>query len=178
MTLWKKDFQDFQNLPATSVSENDISCPQDLLAQINRDLLPTSQSVLLKLTLVHLFSSLATLTICPQFGFRLLGTGHGVMNYFMPLGSFACFFLCGVLYFGSTVLAAAFIFSRPEWRVFYAKFLPFSLGLTLVSLMVFTAIAQSFFISLSLLWLAGCLIAGYIFLKFANVLKLPRITHA
>ncbi len=177
MSLWKKDFEDFKNLEGAPL-DRPAACPPELLTVVNRDLSPSSVSVLLKLSLVHLFSSLATLTICPQFGFRLLGSGHGVMSYFMPLGSFACFFICGALYFGSTVFAAVFIFSRPEWRVFHAKFLPFSLGLTFLSLIIFTAIAQSFYTWLAILWVAGCLLAGYVFLKLLTRLKLPHLAEA
>lgn len=134
---------------------------ETLYGRIKRELRPSVLMVGTRLTGAHLLSSALTLSVCPQFGVRLLGSGHGIMALFMPLGMLGCFFLCGALYLGFTVFMARLVLSRPDWRVVRNHYALFMGGLALVSLLAFSLIQGQFYLNLSLFWFVGAMIAAY-----------------
>ncbi|MEO5969705.1 MAG: hypothetical protein ABIQ95_07230, partial [Bdellovibrionia bacterium] len=77
------DFLDFKNgesvVPPLYLTEK-------IIDQIHHDLNPSAWIVFSKLSLIHFVVGIVTLSICPQFGFRVFGSGAGLMGMFMELG--------------------------------------------------------------------------------------------
>jgi hypothetical protein len=135
----------------------------NLINKVTREFNPSPLSVFANLVGIHFFSSLLTLSVCPQFGLRILGQGHGLMAYFMPLGMIGCFTLCGLFYLAVTVGLSKFIMTRAQWRVLRQYFVISMLALSLCSLLLFSLIQGLFILHLSIAWLAGAIIGAYLF---------------
>lgn len=147
-----------------------------LIDTVKRDLCPSHKMVALRLIGVHLVSSLLTLSICPQFGIRIIGQGHGLMAYFMPFGMLGCFLLCGAFYLGVTVLLSQIILSRPDWRQIKSFYTFYMLGLSLSSLLVFKFIHGEFLLMLSVAWLLGAMASAYLGLLLPQkIIKLVKL---
>jgi hypothetical protein len=131
-----------------------------LEAKFRTELAPTLMASGSRLLGVHVLSSLLTLSVCPQFGIRLIGEGHGLMALFMPFGMFGCFFFCGAFYLGSTVMLAKLILSRPDWRQVRANFTILTLVLSLCSLILFKLISGTLMLGIALMWFTGALLAA------------------
>jgi hypothetical protein len=130
--------------------------------RVAQDFNPSWINVSLNLIGIHFVSSLMTLSICPQFGVRLVGQGHGLMAYFMPLGMLGCFTLCGLFYLMVTTALTKFFFNHAQWRKLKESYVLYMLSLSLSSLLLFSFIQGLFILHLSLAWLAGALIGAYL----------------
>ena len=106
----QREYEEFMNTSDLAVSS---AVSRRILGGVYEDLNPSVWRVSGKLVLVHLLSAAVTLSACPQFGFRLLGEGMGLMHIFMRFGTITCTFACGSVFLGFSVLAAMF-FLRPE----------------------------------------------------------------
>ncbi|MCX7978952.1 MAG: hypothetical protein N2578_08110, partial [Bdellovibrionaceae bacterium] len=91
---------------------------------------PSSVSVLLNLLLVHILSSLITLTICPQLGVGF--GGQGLRHWYMMLGHTVCEILCGITYFSVTSIVG-WLFLPLSHRRWVAR-RPVLVSATLVSM--------------------------------------------
>ena len=80
---------------------------RNILSRVHADLNPSAYFVFSKLLIIHVFSALVTLSMCPQFGVRLLGEGMGLMHTFMILGPFGCLVACGMFFTGTSVFIAS-----------------------------------------------------------------------
>lgn len=166
---WKSDFQEFKNsigiTPPEEVSER-------ILAVVNEDLKVSPWGVFSKLSLIHLFSALFTLSLCPQFGFRVFGEGMGLMHYFMSLGSVGCPMLCGAFFLGTSLLIATFVLSREELRALRSHRLAELGALTLLSLGFFIMIDPGNVVaSFAISWMFGSLLGGFLVLELGNAIK-------
>jgi hypothetical protein len=167
--MMNRDYEEFKQLepmlPPKSVSES-------LLARVCADLHPSAWKVFSKLALIHFFTALGTLSLCPQFGWRLFGDGMGLMQYFSGLGDTGCGVACGSLFLGSSLLIATFLL-RPEEVRRLRKNRVLELGaLTLLSLGFFVMIHAEIAIGFLLAWLVGSVLGGIATLELGWVIRL------
>lgn len=109
---------------------------------IRSELSFSPMAVILKLGVVHVFSTLAVLYICPQFGVSWGASSFSLMESFMRLGNQACAALCGVTLVGGTFLIAALLLKPQEsfWLKKQMPWIPISLSiLTLITLAIMGA---------------------------------------
>jgi hypothetical protein len=157
------DFEEFKNAtpiaPPKEVSEK-------ILSIVGKDLKAIPWKVFSRLSLIHLFSALFTLSICPQFGFRLFGDGMGLMGHFMSLGHYGCMIACGFFFVGMSLLFASVILKPYELLVIRKHRFTEIGALTLLSLGFFIMINPSDVVfSFALAWLLGSLAGGTIVLE-------------
>src|SRR5688572_3507647 len=110
---WKKDFEDFQQVEAVP-PPNGIA--DSILARVQQELNPGVWAVFSRLSMIHFFSAILTLSVCPQFGFRVFGEGMGLMHVFMSLGDTGCAIACGGFFLGTSLLIAGFVLKGEEVR--------------------------------------------------------------
>ncbi len=160
-SLSPQEFTEFQSAQA-EVPELRSS---ELLRRVHRDLNPSLSHLLKKISLIHAFSAVATLSVCPQFGFRLIGEGHGLMHYFMALGNAGCPMACGVFFLGTSFSLSAFFMTRDELRKLReSKFLVLTV-LVLASLGFFKIMEGEFFLEFSVFWIVGAFLGGWMTLE-------------
>ncbi len=147
-----------------------------LLIKVTSELRPSAPRVLAKLGILHVFASMATLSVCPQFGFRLAGEGMGAMHWFMNLGTWGCPIACGSLFVGTSLLLAAIILSRPEWRTIRANPVLTLSAVILPSLGFFKVMDGEFFLEFSIAWILGAVISGWLLVAGVWRLKAGRLT--
>lgn len=170
----KSEFEAFKSsegvTPPKEVTER-------ILAFVEKDLKISPWGVFSKLSLIHLFSALFTLSICPQFGFRILGDGMGIMHYFMSLGSFGCPMACGSFFLGTSILLAMIFLKTNEVRVLRSYRLAELGALTLSSLGVFIMVSPADIITtFTLAWILGSLAGGMAVLELGWILKRVPVT--
>ena len=155
--LLAKEYQEFMASPGLAVS-NAVS--EKILGRVYADLNPPVWRVSGKLALVHIIAALFTLSACPQFGFRLLGEGMGLMHIFMAFGKTACTLACGSVFMGSSLLAAALILRVEEIRKIRRHRLLHVGSLAFLSLGFFIMVDAEVFFSLGIIWLIGAILGG------------------
>lgn len=140
--------------------------PSSLLSEIQRDLNPPALLVFTKLFGIHAATSVMTLAVCPQFGFRTFGEGMGLMHYFMGFGEHGCLIACGIFFTGMSLLIAGLVLRGEELRTIRQNRAVGMAALTLLSLGFFTMArwysGATFLvgISLTLAWLAGAFLGS------------------
>jgi hypothetical protein len=115
-----------------------------------------------KSLVMHGFASLFTLSICPQFDYRLAHWAR-LDHIFMHWGEGWCSFWCGVLYMSVTALVLPGVLSAAEVK----KLKPWwSVGvilLSVVSLLVFTVLGGSdIWDTLTFLWIFGAVLGAQV----------------
>jgi hypothetical protein len=136
-----------------------------LFKRVHADLNPSVFKVFSKLVSIHIAVAAITLSICPQFGFRIFGDGMGLMHYFMRLGSFGCPVACGSFFMGLSVLFACFILKGEEVRKIKKTWiLQFGI-LALLSLGFFIMIDSDLILGFALAWLLGGMLGSLISLE-------------
>lgn len=128
------DFNDFLNADAVNPPSEVLRTVQH---KIHSELKFSPAAVILKLSVVHVFTTLLVLYICPQFGVSWGASSFSLMESFMRLGHQACAALCGVTLIGGTFLVAAFLLKPQEsfWLKKQMPWIPISLSvLTLITL--------------------------------------------
>ncbi len=163
------EFDEFEKLapitPPRAVSEQ-------IIARVRAELDPSTWQVFAKLSLIHLGTALLTLSICPQFGFRLFGEGMGLMGYFMSFGDLACAATCGFFFLSSSLLVAALVLRGPEIRALRRHRFAELLALTGLSLGFFLMRAPSeIVLGFTAAWAAGSILGGWLTLELAWVLN-------
>ena len=167
----KKDFNEFEK-------SNNGSVPQPLsekvISFVHSALNPSPLKVFSKLSLIHFFSAFVTLSVCPQFGFRLFGEGHGLMGYFMHLGSWGCTMACGSFFIGTSVFFAALVLKAEELRVIRNnKFLELG-ALTLLSLGFFLMLNTQIALGFLFIWALGSILGGIMTLELIWFIRLHK----
>lgn len=168
MKFNKKDYEDFLNdsvRPPKGLSEN-------VFKKVESDLNPSAWGVFSKLTLIHFFSALLTLSVCPQFGFRVFGSGHGLMGTFMNFGPHGCVVACGSLFLGSSFLIAGLALQLEEIKVL-RKYRWIQIA-TLVSLSLGAFImigAEQILISFAAAWVVGTFLGALSALELGWLVK-------
>jgi hypothetical protein len=137
------------------------SLDQTVIQHIHQDMQPGARRVLSKFAVIHLFSSILTLSICPQFGLGPFFGQHGIMRYFMYFGDLVCIALCGAFYLSTTV-AFAFLVMRPEeWRKLRELALPSFAGIAALSLLTFFILTQSGLVE-NLFWTISFVLSWFV----------------
>ena len=158
-----KDFSDFHHAdpiaPPSRLSEA-------ILNQVHRDLNPSAWSVFAKVSLIHFFVGLATLSFCPQFGLGLLGNKPGLMGFFMSLGPYGCVLACGSFFLGTSVFVACLLLRAEELGKLKRNSLLITSALASLSLGFFImAGSTEIILGFAIAWLFGSIMAGMAFVE-------------
>jgi hypothetical protein len=151
---------DYQEFLAIGSAEAPRGISEKVLVQVRRDLNPSPWAVFARLSAIHFFTALFTLSLCPQFGVRVLGSGMGLMHYFMGLGDTGCAIACGVLFIGTSVLLASLLLGPDQVRTIRKHRLLELGALTLLSLGVFVMMQAEIVLGFALAWLVGSFVGG------------------
>jgi len=152
---------------------------------IGAKLQPSFGRVFSKLSVTHVVASAVTLSVCPQFQFRLVGEGHGLMELFMDaFGPLGCTIACGVFFMGVSAALATAVLNREEARSLRGRTLPAVLALLLPSLGFFAlagamsgALSPTDFVQTdTLVWLLGGLAGGWTTLSAGLGLRLRSLS--
>lgn len=159
---WNKDWKEFSAIqgitPPAALSEK-------VLSKIHSELHPNAWKVFSKLALIHALVGAVTLSICPQFGIRLLGDGMGLMHIFMGLGKFGCPLACGMFFLGTSLLVATMALRPEEVRAIRNhRLLELSL-LTMLSLGAFIMVDAEIVLGFAAAWVVGSILGGALVLE-------------
>lgn len=129
-----------------------------ILNDIKSRLIPDLKIILLKLFAIHLACAIATLSICPQFGFSTFKTNLNLMDVFMKIGPHFCDFACGAFFTTTSMIFVLILLSRDEIRVL--RYRPFLLITTMIlsSLGFLLMVNPGLFLGFTLLWLVGAIV--------------------
>ncbi|NOT78772.1 MAG: hypothetical protein HOP07_07175 [Bacteriovoracaceae bacterium] len=132
-----------------------------ILNSIHEKLHPKLSLLLGKVFLIHMLTAVITLSVCPQFGFKLFNFNINLMHSFMFFGLPICNLMCGLFFTATSGLAAAIILKRDEVRaIVYRKALIGS-AVILSSIGFFAIMNPNIFLEFSFMWLIGA-VAGII----------------
>jgi hypothetical protein len=160
-----QEFLNKQEPPPNKVSEQ-------LFAHIHQELHPSVWKTFSKLSLIHFVVALITLSICPQFGIRLLGDGMGLMSAFMKLGDLGCPLACGFFFTGTTLLAASLVLRPEEIRALRRNRFTELVALTLLSLGFFVMIRAEIALGFALLWIIGSIVGSLLALEVGWITRI------
>lgn len=138
----------------------DENIKQKIFRKVKRDLNPSGMEVFTKLSITHFFVAILTLTVCPQFRFRLIGEGEGLLNVFMNFGEHGCMMACGSFFIGTSIFVAGLIFSNAELRVLRSEKWIFVAMIVFLSLGFFLMLKPSIVFYFSTFWAIGSLFTG------------------
>lgn len=139
---------------------------------IEEKLLPKKSYLLGKILLLHLITTLVTLSICPQFGFQVFKSDYNLMNLFMVWGKPFCDFACGVFFTATSMTSAHFLMSRDEIRALRFQKTLLVAFLLLISLGFFFIMSPDLFLQFTLLWLVGAILGIVFSLEISSRLLL------
>jgi hypothetical protein len=143
-----------------------------LFAQVKADLHPSAVRVFSKLMGIHVAAAVATLSVCPQFGFRIFGQGMGLMHTFMALGPYGCMVACGAFFTSLSLLIAALLLSPEEVRKIRQNRV-LTLGtLVLLSMGFFIMTDADILLSLAIAWFSGALIGSILTLELGWFIRI------
>lgn len=171
----KSEFEEFKQ------SQSEIP-PSHLSAQlfqsVEPDIKATPYWVFSKLSLIHLFSGLMTLSVCPQFGVRVWGEGLGLMKTFMGLGSYGCVLACGFFFMGSSLLLAALVLKPYEiLAIRRHRFVEIG-AIVLLSMGFFLMIdVKEVLTGLTLAWIVGAVLGGVTLLELGWLFRKPMMAN-
>lgn len=165
---WKSDYERFK-------STKQIAPPQHLnervLSFVRSELSPSPWKVFSKISFIHFIAAILTLSVCPQFGFRVFGEGMGLMHYFMSFGPVGCPIACGAFFMGTSLFVSTFLLNPQELRVLRSHRLTELGTLTMLSLGFFIMMdPSSIVLSFALAWLLGAIISGIAILEISCLL--------
>ena len=161
----KKFEEEFKDFISVEGIEPPKHISDSILARVRMDLNPPVIKVFSKLIVIHSLTAAVTLSICPQFGFRIFGEGMGLMHVFMNLGPYGCMLACGAFFTGLSLLIAAMTLKAEEVRKIRSHRL-LSLGaLTLLSLGFFIMVDKEIVFSLAATWFTGSILGSWITLE-------------
>lgn len=167
MKNFQEDFEEFcssHEIPPVELRERIVN-------RVRFDLEPSQFRVFLKLLALHIAVSVGTLSLCPQFGFRLFGSGMGLMGFFMKFGAMGCMSACGAIFLGTSLFLAPFALTHFELKtVERMKFIHLGL-LTGFSLAFFASVDAYLSLELVLSWGLGAFLGAYGALEMAQRLK-------
>lgn len=168
MSFDKKDFHEFINeesiQPPKGVSDN-------ILNMVEADLNPSAWNVFAKLSLIHFFSALLTLSICPQFGFRVFGSGTGLMEVFMNLGYYGCMVACGIFFLGTSFLIAVVTLQPQQIKIIRKHSWVQIVSLISLSLGAFIMLDAQIVFGFALAWIIGTLIGAFSVLELGWLVR-------
>lgn len=128
---------------------------EKILKTVHDRLHPKTGLLIGKVFLTHMITAVLTLSVCPQFGFKMFKLPINLMHTFMVFGLPICNFLCGLFFTATSMAVASLVLNRDEVRALrYRKALAASV-LLLGSIGFFGIMNPNLFIEFSLLWLLG-----------------------
>lgn len=140
---------------------------EKIFALVHQDLNPSAWFVFSKMALIHLLSGLITLSLCPQFGFRIFGEGLGIMKVFLPLGAYGCIALCGAFFVGISLFASGIILQPEELKALRNhRWLQIS-ALTFLSLGALLMTDTEILFGFASAWVVGSILGGAAMLEFS-----------
>ena len=136
--------------------------PKSLTLKIQQNigtrLKPKLSLLIPKLFATHAITAVITLSVCPQFGFKLFKLPINLMNSIMFMGMPACYFLCGLFFTATSLLVASIVLKRDEIRMLrFHKILSCS-AIILGSIGFFSIMNPNLFLEFSILWLLGAMV--------------------
>lgn len=163
-----KDYQEFMD-------SKEVNPPQrirdHIFSVVHRDLNPNPWQIFAKLSLIHFFVGVVTLSLCPQFGVRVFGDGMGLMRFFTSLGTYGCMAACGAFFVGTSLLVAAFMLNRDELRALKKYRLLQVSAITLLSMGAFIMADAEILFWFGLAWVFGSMIGGLAMLELGSILR-------
>lgn len=142
------------------------------LIQMKRRISPTLKEVLPKFLSAQLIATLATLSVCPQFGIGPIGGGHGVGHYFMRFGEAGCAAFCGMVFLTTGTIVAMLLLRNSERRQIFNYQYRLISSFALVSFMALMMINRSFDLPTlfdgsfaNAMWVAGAVLPTLFVLK-------------
>lgn len=166
--------KDYKQFLAKTLTESAPPLSASLRASIQRDLNPSAWSVFTKLAGLHLLASVLTLSVCPQFGIRLLGNGAGLMGVFMRLGPVACLVACGAFFVGTGLLLAGLLLRGEELRLIRKHRWLALTTLVSLSLGFFLMLDTEVLLNLAVAWFLGALAGGQLMLEATWIFRFQR----
>jgi hypothetical protein len=129
-----------------------------ILNDIHEKLHPKISHLIAKVFVIHFMTAAITLSVCPQFGFKLFKLPVNLMNTFMVFGMPVCNFLCGLFFTATSIGVASLVLKRDEVRSLKFQKTLLSLALILSSIGFFWIMNPQMFLEFSVLWLIGALV--------------------
>lgn len=164
-----QEFQTFCDAPETTPPD---AVSRGVQERVYSALNPSLWSVLGRLSFIHLFSGMATLVVCPQFGLSWSGGEHtALMMLFMRLGEYGCMVACGGFFLGTSTLAASVILSPEQVRSIRKHPLLQLSGLAFASLGTLFCLGGVIVIPLALAWFFGSVFVGTLSLELGWKLR-------
>lgn len=142
------------------------------LIHMKRRISPTLKEVLPKFLSAQLIATLATLSVCPQFGIGPIGGGHGIGHYFMRFGEAGCAAFCGMVFLTTGTIVAMLLLRNSERRQIFNYQYRLISSFALVSFMALMMINRSFDLPTlfdgsfaNAMWVAGAVLPTLFVLK-------------
>lgn len=99
---------------------------EKILGQARKTLFWENLLVLLKVFATHLLAGVATLAVCPQFGWSPFNTPDSLPHIFMSYGVWACGLFCGSFFMGAGALLSPILLGRRELLAYNRKLWTYS----------------------------------------------------
>ena len=131
-----------------------------VIKMVSKDLKPAPMKVYSKFALIQTFSSLLTLTVCPQFG-----VGFGRHNEFLhslheTTPPVVFYLLCGVFFVLLGAVVSGLILNSPELKALgNIKFAWFAI-FGVLAYLVLVALGSEGFVASSLAWIVGAFLGS------------------
>lgn len=130
---------------------------EQIFETVHAKLHPKLSHLILKLFSIHLFTAVITLSVCPQFGFKIFKLPINLMYEFMVFGMPACYFLCGLFFTATSTAMAAIVLQRDEIRALKFHKTLAATAIILSSIGFFGIMNPNLFLEFSMLWLIGAI---------------------
>lgn len=141
-------------------------------SEIKKRLNPKPLDITLKVLVIHLFSAVITLAVCPQFGKKLFDFDINLMDFFMLItGPRYCVALCGTFFIGTSLFINTLFLNYDELRVIRSHRHLTVFLMVLISFGSFVMFDPILFLESTLLWFFGAILGGYLSLELSNLLK-------
>lgn len=166
----RQEFSDFIDTEQIAPGKH---LDEAVLSRVKKDLQPAWWMIYGKLTLIQVTAGLATLTICPQFGF-----GFGQHNQFLhdlhlATSPIVFYLLCGLFFVILGATLGGLILNRAEIRTLGdSKYLYFAVY-SILAFLILLSLGTEAFIASSMVWMLGAFL-GNVFGFAAGI----RFRHA
>ena len=144
------------------------SVNEKILSEIKARLQPKLSHLIGKVFLVHILTAVITLSVCPQFGFKLFKLPINLMNSFMAFGMPFCNFMCGLFFTATSMLMVSLVLSRDDLRALKSHKTLAASALILSSIGLFGIMNPNLFLEFSILWLVGAILGAVLTLEVSS----------
>lgn len=148
---------------------------QGVFPTVEGDFRIRRNSLFSKMFVLHLASSLLTLSVCQQFGIRFLGN-FDLMHYFMFGGPLLCQVFCGAFYLGTTSFFVSKILPRHELAWVRRRAFPIGSFAAISSLILLLVMGEPMAPLYLVAWFVGALFAGLIVLLTTRAIRFGHLS--